>query len=729
MNKVAKAAKSVSPDGEASTSQPHGNVAMFVAKLWAIVNMPETNNLICWSASGKSFIIKDSARFAKELLPHYYKHNHMASFVRQLNMYGFHKKASVEQGGLKCDKDEMEFAHPHFCKGHNYTLPQIKRKIAHNKIQNQDIKEPSAPDLVSSVLTDVKTMRARQDEFEKLLNTVKHENTTLWRELMILSQKNMQQHKLINKLIHFLVTLVQSRRNGLTVKRRLYHPLMIDNSSPPRRKSKLAEPQTSPTGPVIHELDASEPGLASEYIDSDMLESEDPAVQSPGSTDGYTKLEVPVDDDSEESIHLITHPEYSEASEIKIPGPSDADEIETSGQFEADEIGISDSLEADEIEMLDSSEVHVIQEVLDKETWKTKVPVKILIPPLENGEKPREELHLLEMPVSEETPMNVAILNDETIGSKPVPVATVRSSKLMAMAANMKNCQQNIDQEIDMEPSVDVDVDDDTSDNDTFNSGNFGDALIQVPDVCNNHKTRNNVSNRINVGRRPSKINESSSHIYNGKSVLKSNSNRNRYKENAAVKSPREENDSCNVASTSKDLSLSCVNSSGVAETNYRDTLCSYLETMENNLEGFRERLNGDGYSIDANTILELLNSDDAISFAIPDLPPDLPSELLLNSELNPEENCKKVEENHIQNPESLSGLNRGELMTYNSSNVLDLDDIFLNGNPSSSLATPETTNVTADLTFDPDSLNEEDDKIPLFNLDNFQNNDMDSRL
>ena len=54
----------------------------------------------------------------------------MASFIRQLNMYGFRKLTSIENSGLKADKDDMEFYHQYFLKGQESLLEYIKRKVS-----------------------------------------------------------------------------------------------------------------------------------------------------------------------------------------------------------------------------------------------------------------------------------------------------------------------------------------------------------------------------------------------------------------------------------------------------------------------------------------------------------------------------------------------------------------------------------------------------------------------
>ncbi|KAG8240234.1 hypothetical protein J437_LFUL004694 [Ladona fulva] len=225
--------------------------------------------------NGSSFLIRNQAQFSRELLPLYYKHNNLASFIRQLNMYGFHKITSVESGGLKVDKDEMEFAHTYFLRGHPYLLENIKRKIPTGGVSSgSSSHSPTGnvkPEIVSRVLQDVRQMKGRQETLDSRFNAMKRENEALWRELALLRQKHMKQQQIVNKLIQFLVTLVQPNR-GLGIKRT--YPLML-NDTPNRNTHSnsrhgvsqpkvakinvisdvMAHEELSPKGPVIHELD------------------------------------------------------------------------------------------------------------------------------------------------------------------------------------------------------------------------------------------------------------------------------------------------------------------------------------------------------------------------------------------------------------------------------------------------------------------------------------------
>ncbi|XP_071594681.1 heat shock factor protein 1 isoform X6 [Heliangelus exortis] len=228
------------------------NVPAFLTKLWTLVEDPETDSLICWSPSGNSFHVFDQGQFAKEVLPKYFKHNNMASFVRQLNMYGFRKVVHIEQGGLvKPEKDDTEFQHPYFIRGQEHLLENIKRKVnSVSSIKNEDIKVRQ--DNVTKLLTDIQVMKGKQESMDSKLLAMKQylragsiaqfhnkgweissslefgENEALWREVASLRQKHTQQQKVVNKLIQFLISLVQSNRI-LGVKRKI--PLMLNDSS------------------------------------------------------------------------------------------------------------------------------------------------------------------------------------------------------------------------------------------------------------------------------------------------------------------------------------------------------------------------------------------------------------------------------------------------------------------------------------------------------------------
>ncbi|XP_039759690.1 heat shock factor protein isoform X7 [Pararge aegeria] len=329
------------------------SVPAFLGKLWKLVNDSETNHLISWSPGGKTFVIKNQADFARELLPLYYKHNNMASFIRQLNMYGFHKITSVENGGLRYEKDEIEFSHPCFMRGHAYLLEHIKRKIANPKAivasNEGGDKILLKPELMNKVLADVKQMKGKQESLDAKFSAMKQENEALWREVAILRQKHIKQQQIVNNLIQFLMSLVQPTRapnssgNNVGVKRP--YQLMINNAAhnsgtdgayPGRLKNikldkdalmeELAEDNLE-DGPTIHELahddilhnEASQDSLdPSRYVYVSVLDSDNNQISdSRKSTDPY-HVTMDDGDDIETDGTRISFP-TSNTGYLRIP--------------------------------------------------------------------------------------------------------------------------------------------------------------------------------------------------------------------------------------------------------------------------------------------------------------------------------------------------------------------------------------------------------------------------
>uniref|UniRef100_A0A8C2ASA7 Heat shock transcription factor 1 n=1 Tax=Cyprinus carpio TaxID=7962 RepID=A0A8C2ASA7_CYPCA len=224
------------------------NVPAFLTKLWTLVEDPDTDPLICWSPNGNSFHVIDQGRFSKEVLPKYFKHNNMASFVRQLNMYGFRKVVHIEQGGLvKPEKDDTEFQHPYFIRGQENLLENIKRKVTTvSNIKQEDFK--LSTEEMSKMITDVQFMKGKQESMDSKISTLKHENEALWREVATLRQKHAQQQKVVNKLIQFLITLARSNR-VLGVKRKM--PLMLNDGSSTHSVPKYSRQYSLESSPAL----------------------------------------------------------------------------------------------------------------------------------------------------------------------------------------------------------------------------------------------------------------------------------------------------------------------------------------------------------------------------------------------------------------------------------------------------------------------------------------------
>ena len=112
-----------------------GEYPNFLLKLYQILENESYKDIIHWTEDGKYFIISNLHDFTEKLLPKYYKHNNYSSFIRQLNMYDFHKK--------KSGQNEHVFHHQNFIRNRKDLLKLIKRKSKKENIntnnQNNDL--------------------------------------------------------------------------------------------------------------------------------------------------------------------------------------------------------------------------------------------------------------------------------------------------------------------------------------------------------------------------------------------------------------------------------------------------------------------------------------------------------------------------------------------------------------------------------------------------------------
>ena len=110
----------------------------FVHKLYSMLEDDSIQHLISWSSSNESFLISPSNEFSK-VLSTYFKHTNVSSFVRQLNMYGFHKVSDVFHTGSS-ETPLWEFKHGggSFKKGDMESLRDIKRRASRHALIHRD---------------------------------------------------------------------------------------------------------------------------------------------------------------------------------------------------------------------------------------------------------------------------------------------------------------------------------------------------------------------------------------------------------------------------------------------------------------------------------------------------------------------------------------------------------------------------------------------------------------
>lgn len=175
----------------------------FVVKIWNMVNDPANHEYIRWTDDGQAFIVVHREEFMKLILPNYFKHNNFASFVRQLNMYGWHKVQDFTSGTMKENagqEEVLQFKNPDFIRGREDLLDNIVR----NKTGNLDDMADSSLANLQVMTTEVDKLRMTQLAMLEDMRRMRSDNQNLWQEIVNARDRERKLTQMIQKIVNFV---------------------------------------------------------------------------------------------------------------------------------------------------------------------------------------------------------------------------------------------------------------------------------------------------------------------------------------------------------------------------------------------------------------------------------------------------------------------------------------------------------------------------------------------
>lgn len=165
-------------DDSGSGGANAGRVPPFLTKLSEILSS-EPPEIITFNPDEASFIIHDASKFAKEVLPQYFKHNKLGSFSQQLHTYGFRRKANSSSLDAS-----VEFYHDQYCGEATNFLSWIRMGGALSK-RTAHVRDPHAEAPPAQLIHDMLALAEGTRSLAATFNQAKATHTMQLRSILM----------------------------------------------------------------------------------------------------------------------------------------------------------------------------------------------------------------------------------------------------------------------------------------------------------------------------------------------------------------------------------------------------------------------------------------------------------------------------------------------------------------------------------------------------------------
>ncbi|KJE96304.1 hypothetical protein CAOG_06646 [Capsaspora owczarzaki ATCC 30864] len=228
----------------ARTGEPAA-IPAFIGKLLAMLSDPNASGIIEWSPAGTSLRVMNAPTFAKEMLPRYFKHSNFTSFVRQLNMYGFHKIVGVIQNTLQSGDESWEFSNPYVKRDQPELLKFVRRNAPPSSAshpaagstaplplptQTQEAtailamspgSAAAASQLANAnemkrLVTELQHIKSQQRGIKARLDHMEQDNIALQKTVAAARDRHDEQDKVLKKILTFLAAIYAPGRTTLS---------------------------------------------------------------------------------------------------------------------------------------------------------------------------------------------------------------------------------------------------------------------------------------------------------------------------------------------------------------------------------------------------------------------------------------------------------------------------------------------------------------------------------